>query len=293
MRRLATARSYKTGEVVMEIDGRSRVIVHLAYPSAHLLTPTLFNARCLERRINAVLVPWEVAPADLGAAWAGLKTARSLAGAIVTIPHKESAASHCDALEGAAADLNVANVIRRDAEGRMTGRLYDGEGFVAGLCAHGYEPLGKRTLLLGAGGAATALAQALLTAGVSELVIANRNIDRGEALAARLRALNPGRPIGTGPANARGFDLVVNSTSVGLDGDPASPVDTSTIEPGCMVADIVMKPAMTPLLRGAEARGARIHQGVHMLAAQIDLFVDFLLDEGSAAAALRPSLRIA
>lgn len=276
----------------MEIDGRSRVIVHLAYPSAHLRTPALFNERCAERRINAVLVPWEVAPAELGAAWAGLKAARSVAGAIVTIPHKETAASHCDELEGVAADLDVANVVRREPDGRMTGRLYDGEGFVAGLRADGYDPLGKRALLLGAGGAATALAHALLIAEVAELVIANRNASRAEALAARLRALNPGRRIATGPADARGFDLVVNGTSVGLDGDPASPVDIATIEPGCMVADIVMKPAITPLLRGAQERGARIHQGVHMLAAQIDLFIDFLLGDRPAAAS-RPSLRIA
>lgn len=277
----------------MEIDGRSRVIVHLAYPAAHLRTPTLFNARCAERRINAVLVPWEVSPTDLDTAWAGLKASRSVAGAIITIPHKETAAGRCDALEGVADQLKVANVVQRDADGRMTGRLYDGEGFVAGLRAHGYEPRGKRTLLLGAGGAATALAQALLTAGVAELVIANRNAARAEALAERLRALNPGRNIATGAADARGFDLVVNGTSVGLDGDPASPVEIATIEPGSMVADIVMKPAMTPLLRGAEARGARIHEGVHMLAAQIDLFIDFLLGDDAAAEAPRPSLCVA
>lgn len=277
----------------MEIVGRSRVIVHLAYPSAHLRTPALFNARCAERGIDAVLVPWEVAPSDLDVVWAGLKAARSVAGAIITIPHKEAVASRCDTLEGVAAELHVVNVVRRDSNGRMTGRLYDGQGFVAGLMSHGYEPCGKRTLLLGAGGAATALAQALLTSGVSELIIANRSPARGEALAARLRSLNPDRRIATGPADARGFELVVNGTSAGLDGDPTSPVDIATIEPGSMIADIVMKPPMTPLLRGALSRGAQIHQGVHMLAAQIDLFIDFLHGDGSAATAPLPSLRIA
>lgn len=275
----------------MEIDGRSRVIVHLAHPAAHLRTPALFNARCAERRINAVLVPWEVAPANLAAAWAGLRMIDSVAGAIVTIPHKEIASRHCDRLEGVAAELGVVNVARRSADGQMTGRLYDGEGFVVGLRADGYEPRGRRVLLLGAGGAATALAQALVAAGVGELIIANRNAARAEALVARLKELNPGRSIIAGPADARGFDLVVNGTAAGLDGDPTSPVDIETIEPGGMVADIVMKPAMTPLLRGAQARGARIHQGVHMLAAQIDLFIDFLLGDGLAAA--EPSLRIA
>ena len=275
----------------MEIDGRSRVIVHLAYPAAHLRTPTLFNARCAERQINVVLVPWEVAPANLAAACASLRVIENLAGAIVTIPHKETASQHCDLLEGVAAELSVVNVVRRDKGGRLTGRLYDGEGFVAGLRADGYEPRGRRALLLGAGGAATALAQALLDADVSELVIANRNTARALALVERLRQLNPGRQIVAGQADARGFALVVNGTAAGLDGDPSSPVAIETIEPGSMVADIVMKPAMTPLLRGAEARGARIHQGAHMLAAQIDFFIDFLL--GDDLAAVEPALRIA
>lgn len=276
----------------MEIDGRSRVIVHLAYPSAHLRTPSLFNARCVERGINAVLVPWEVAPSEFDTVWAGLKATRSVAGAIITIPHKETTARRCDALEGVAADLNVANVVRRGPSGCMTGRLYDGEGFVAGLMSTRYDPRDKRTLLLGAGGAATALAQALLAAGVSQLVVANRNLARGEALTTRLRALYPDRRVTTGPADARGFDLVVNGTSVGLDGDPAIPIDIGTIAAGSMVADIVMKPAMTPLLSVAQARGARIHQGIHMLQAQIDLFIDFLLSEDPALAALTPAPRI-
>jgi shikimate dehydrogenase len=272
----------------MEIDGRSRVIVHLAHPAAHLRTPTLFNARCAERDINAVLIPWEVAPGNLEQAWAGLRGIKNLAGAIVTIPHKEVASRHCDHLEGVAAELSVVNAVRREPDGRMTGRLYDGEGFVAGLRGDGYEPRGRKTLLLGAGGAATALAQALLTAEVSKLVIANRNTARAETLVARLKELNPGRDIVAGPSDARGFELVVNGTSAGLSGDPTSPVDVATIDPGSMVADIVMKPAMTPLLHGAQARGARIHQGVHMLAAQIDLFIEFLL--GCRAAAASPSL---
>ena len=269
----------------MEIDGRTRVVVHLAFPSAHLRTPTFFNARCRERGLGAVLVPWEVGPERLAETWHALRHTRSCAGAIVTIPHKESVAVLCDDLEGVAAALGVANVVRRTDDGRMIGRLHDGEGFVAGLRADGIEPRGRRALLLGAGGAATALAAALLAAGIAHLSIANRDRTRAETLVARLRALHPGRPIEAADADAAGYDLVVNATSVGLGGDPASPVDVATIGPGTVVADIVMKPAVTPLLRGATERGARTHGGEHMLVAQIDLFIDFLLADGRAAPA--------
>lgn len=265
----------------MEIDGKTRVIPHLAFPSAHLRTPPLFNARCRALGLNAVVVPWEVVRGDLALALMGLRTISSVAGMIVTIPHKESVAPLCDRLEGVAAELGVANIIRRTGEGELVGALYDGKGFVTGLVGAGYDPAGKRVLLLGAGGAGTALAHALLEAGVAELVIANRSRPRAERLTARLQALFPGRVIAVGEADATGMDLIANATSVGLDGDPVIPLDPSTIASSACVADIIMKPAMTPLLVAARARGARVHLGEHMLIAQIDHFVEFILGPGA------------
>lgn len=270
----------------MTIDGLTRVIPHLACPSAHLKTPALFNARCAALGINAVVVPWEVAPGDLAATFAALRPARSVAGVIVTIPHKETASDHCDRLEGIAAELKVANIIRREADGRLTGAMLDGVGFLAGLRAEGIEPEGRRVLLLGAGGAATAIAQALVGAGVAELVIANRTAARGARLAARLIALTPGAPVRPGPADGRGFALIVNATSVGLGGDPALPLPAETIDASSTVAEVIMAPAMTPLLIAAEARGARIHLGAHMLTAQIDAFIAHLLPAEAKAAGL-------
>lgn len=270
----------------MEIDGQTRVIPHLAFPSAHLKTPPLFNARCRALGINAAVVPWEVAPGDLAGTMAALRAARSVAGMIVTIPHKETVTAHCDRLEGVAVHLAVANIIRRGADGRLTGALFDGTGFVAGLKSAGISPQGQGVLLLGAGGAATAIAQALLDAGVDRLVIANRTIPRAESLVSRLRALNPGREISVGPADGRGFALVVNGTSVGLAGDPASPLTPEMIDPASCVAEVIMSPEWTPLLLAAQARGARVHLGKHMLSAQIDQFIAFLLPVEASAAGL-------
>lgn len=266
------------------IDGHTRVIPHLAWPSGHVQTPRVFNARAAELGINAVVVPWEV-PADrLAATLAGLRGVATVPGMIVTIPHKEAVAPFCDRLEGAAAMMRVANVIRRDDDGTLVGAMYDGRGFVAGLCADGFEPEGRRCLVLGAGGAASAIAHALAEAQACEVLIANRDPARAEALADKLRVVFPGVAIAAGAADARGFDLVVNATSVGLSGDPNMPIDPASIGPSMVVADIIMKPAMTPLLHAAAARGARVHLGAHMLAAQIDLFLRFLLP-GLAAAA--------
>jgi shikimate dehydrogenase len=261
----------------MQIDGKTRVIPHLAYPSAHVKTPAMFNARCRELGLNAVVVPWEVPPSELSATLAAVRGVSSVPGVIVTVPHKESVALLCDRLDGVAADLGVANVVRKGEGGELIGQLYDGYGFVTGLRQQSIDPNGMRALLLGAGGAATAAAHALVEAGVTELIIANRSAARAEKLAARLQSTYPKSIIHAGKADAAGFDLVANATSVGLDGDSSVPLDPSTIAPGTIVAEMIMSPAMTPLLVAADARGARIHLGAHMLAAQIDLFIDALV----------------
>ena len=265
----------------MGIDGRTRFVAHLAHPAGHLRTPSLFNAQCAERGINMVLIPWDVPPDSLVRAVDCLRSVRNCAGMIVTIPHKANVVACCDRLEGVAIGLRVVNVIRREADGKLVGRLHDGEGFVDGLHSQGIETAGKRVLVLGAGGAGTAIADALAASGTERLVIANRRRYRADELVARLRSLYPGKSIEAGEADGRGFDLIANATSVGLDGDTGIPIPPETIDAGCVVAEAVMKPAITPLLQAAQARGARIHLGEHMIVAQIHHFLQFLADHMS------------
>lgn len=265
----------------MRIDGTTAVLVHLACPAAHLQTPQAFNARCAERGINAVLVPWQVKPAKLPAMMSALRDAESVAGAIVTIPHKEAAATLCDRLDGVAALIGVTNVIQRDAEGTLTGRILDGEGFVGGLRAHGFEPAGRTALVVGAGGVAIAIAAALAEAGAARIVLANRTRARAEAAVARLRAFAEARgfagAIEVGEAEPSGFDLVVNATALGMHAGDALPVQPARIAAGATVAEVVMAPAETRLLAAAAARGARVVPGRAMLGGQIDPFIDFVL----------------
>lgn len=261
----------------MEINGKTEVLVHLAYPSAHLMTPSLFNARTAERGINAVLVPWQVHPTHLKTVMDAIRVSESVSGAIVTIPHKETVAALCDRLEGAAALLNVANVVRREDDGTLVGRILDGAGFVGGLEAHGRSPAGKRALLIGAGGVSVAIADALLSSGVAQLTIANRTEKRARLLVEKLEQLYPTIPIAVGAADGSGFDLIVNGTALGMHvGDPL-PLEAATIGPEAVVAEVVMAPAVTPLLEASRRRGATIHEGIHMLTGQIDPFIDFVV----------------
>ncbi|GCA51055.1 MULTISPECIES: shikimate dehydrogenase family protein [Sinorhizobium] len=264
------------------ISGTTRVVVHLAYPSHHLRTPTYFNAYCAERSLDAVLVPWQVSPQNLAAAFDGLRWVESLAGVIVTIPHKTSVASLCDGLSETARFLGVANVARRTPDGSFHGEMFDGAGFVQGLLREGHEIRGRRALLVGAGGAATGIAEALVRGGTERLAIANRSAVKAEELAERLREAFPGSDAAAAPADARGFDLVVNATSLGMKAGDPLPVDPGTLEPGALVAEVVMEPDVTPLLRLASERGCVVHKGVHMITGQIEVLAKYLLDEPGA-----------
>ena len=270
----------------MQINGRTRVVVHLAYPSTHLKTPQLYNARCAERNIDSVLVPWQVSSANLEMVMNALRVSESVCGVIVTIPHKEAVARLCDFLAGPAEELRVTNVARKDEANRWHGRTYDGAGFINGLEQEGHQVEGKRVLLVGAGGVSVSIAHALCGAGVRELVIANRTEERARSLMERLQEVYPDTPVATGAANSVGFDIVVNGTSVGMNADDQLPADPSGFAPGVIVAEVIMDPVETSLLREARRAGATIVPGLNMLRGQIDPLIDYLMSaDGKHAAA--------
>lgn len=263
--------------IMPSINGRTQVIVHLAWPSVHLRTPSFFNPRMIERGIDAVLVPWQVKPEALTQVWDALRHCESVAGVIVTIPHKISVAGLCDRLEGDAALLKVANVARRHADGTFTGAMFDGEAYVAGLRQQGHEPRGKKILLVGAGGAGTAIAFSLARAGVEKLTISNRDQEKADKLAGQVGAVWPLVNVTAGDNAPQGYDIIINATALGLKAGDAMPFDPDCLDPGALAAEVVMNPAETPVLTAAAARGNPIHQGEHMITAQIDLLADFIL----------------
>jgi shikimate dehydrogenase len=286
---MRTDKSNSTGDTqlnqeqvgVTQINGNTRVVVLMAWPASHVRTPAFFNAMCRAREINAVLVPWAVPPERLAHAWEGLRYVDNLAGIILTIPHKQTAAKLCDTLEGDAKFLEVVNTVRRNADGTYTGRMYDGVGFVQGMLAKGIELAGKRVLLLGAGGAATAIALALARQHIAALTIFNRSSDKASRLAETVTSEVTDAIVQLGSADPSGHDIIINATSLGLKPDDALPCDVSRIEQGMVVADVIMQPAVTPLLVAAAERGARIHEGEHMVVPQLELFERFLLDPSS------------
>jgi shikimate dehydrogenase len=222
--------------------------------------------------IDARFEAWEAVPSELATVVGAMRSGDCL-GASVTIPHKQAVIALMDEVTPGAMEVGAVNcIVVRD--GSLIGHNTDGSGFVAALRERAnFDATEKRALLIGAGGAARALAHALIGRGVSSLTIANRTRARAEVLAAEL-----GRdivPISLDPEDLTGpaatADLIVNSTSLGMssgDGAACSPLPGALIPSEALVNDIVYNPPLTPLLRAAQARGARILGGLPMLVYQ-------------------------
>lgn len=263
----------------MKITGNTRVFGIVADPIAQVRTPEVLNAYFTAHGIDAVMVPLHVPAAGLAQAWQGMRAMRNLGGWIVTVPHKNAVASLCDALGPAASVIGAVNAVRRLDDGRLVGDMFDGAGFVGGLRGQGHDPAGRSVLLVGAGGAAAAIAHALAQAGVGRLGIANRTLARADEIAQRVRQAFPDADVQACDADPRGYDMVVNATSLGMRPDDALPLDVNLLDARTLVAEIIMKPAETPLLQVAKQRGCPIHAGRHMLDAQAALMARFLLGE--------------
>ena len=177
--------------------------------------------------------------------------------------------------------LGVVSVIRRNPDGTWHGDMLDGLAFVKAQKDHGAQPKGARVLLIGAGGAGSAIAIALLEAGVRELIIHDADESRTATPFNLLSDLGHGR-VSAGPPDPAGCDLVCNATPMGMeDGDPL-PVDAALLTSSMFVGDVIAGHGVTPFLKAAEAAGCKKANGAHMVEAAQDVMADFMLAKADA-----------
>jgi shikimate dehydrogenase len=254
------------------ITGATRLYAVLGDPVAQVQAPTLLNPLLAALGRDAVLVPVH-APVDRFAdVVRGLQAVANLDGLLVTVPHKAAVRRFADRLGPAVELSGSANALRRESDGRWHADNFDGAGFVAGLEAAGHRAAGARVTLVGTGGAGCAIAPALLMAGAERVELCDLDPARTAALAARLEARWPGRVGRATRPVTDGADIVVNATPLGLRQDDPLPFDPAALAPGTLVADIIMKPRVTPLLRAAAGRGLPVHYGAPMLESQLALY---------------------
>lgn len=236
----------------------------IGHPVAHSLSPVFQGAAFAHCGLDVTYERWDTPAAELPARVGSLRDP-SMLGANVTVPHKEAVIPLLDELGGQSARMGAVNTIV-NREGRLFGFNTDGPGFVAALKNEaGFDPAGRRILLVGAGGAARGIAFALAEARAADVAISNRTPSRAEVVAREI-----GRPVSAVPFDAgpAGYDCVVNCTSVGMHGGPdpnGVPVHLTGAKQGCLVVDIVYAPEDTPLLRAARAAGLKTLGGLPML----------------------------
>ena len=257
------------------ISGRTRLFAVLGDPVRQVRAPELLNPVFAELGLDAVLVPVHAPVAHLGEVVRGLQRAGNVDGLLVTVPHKAAALAFADVHSAAVRLAGSTNALRRGADGRWYAENFDGAGFVAGLATAGRPPAGKRVTLVGAGGAGGAIAAALVLAGVARLDVVDVDPARVRTLLDRLSDHAPGVVRHAATPYDDKADLMVNATPLGLAQDDPLPFDPTRLTPGTLVADIIMTPPETPLLRTAAAHGLPTHRGAPMLTEQLRLYREF------------------
>ena len=259
----------------MPINGDTELIAHLGWPTHAFKAPMIYNPYFESIGVNAVVVPMGCQPRSFPTVLRSVFALENIRGALITMPHKVAVVGLCDEVTPVVRVAGSCNAVKRTADGRLVGDMFDGEGFVRGLKRKGLELRGARALVVGSGGVGSAIAASLAAAGVNTLALYDVDAASAEALAGRLQANYPGIRVTTGSKDPGGFELVVNATPLGMNAGDPLPVDVSRLEPNAFVGEVVMKTEMTALLLAARARGCRVQVGTDMLFEMIPAYLEF------------------
>ncbi len=250
----------------MILSGNARLAGVVGWPVGHSKSPRLHGFWLEHHHIDGAYAPLPVRPADLAQVLPALPR-MGFAGVNLTVPHKEAALALVDELEPLARRIGAVNTLVFDEGGAIIGRNTDAFGFLENLRqgAPTWKPSTGPAVVLGAGGAARAACIALLDAGVPEIRLANRSPDRAEALAAALGARVEVVPWAERSESLAGAALVVNTTTLGMVGQPPLEIPLDPLPRTAVVTDAVYAPLETPLLAAARQRGNAVVDGLGML----------------------------
>jgi len=257
------------------IRGTTGLVAHIGFPTHAFKAPMIYNPYFEHAGIDAVVVPMGCRAEHFETFLRSVFKLENILGALITMPHKVTTAGLLDEVTATVKIAGSCNAVKRTADGRLVGDMFDGEGFVRGIRRKGFEFAGARVLVVGAGGVGSAIAASLAAAGIAAITLFDARHESADALGSRIRAHYPAIEVATGSNDPAGFDLVVNATPMGMDeGDPM-PMDVSRIAPTAFVGEVVMKSEMTAFLSAAQARGCRFQVGSDMLFEQIPAYLEF------------------
>jgi len=260
--------------------GSTKIYGCLADPIDHVKAPTIFSSIFKEKNIDAVMIPIHVDKDNLENVITTLKTIKNFEGMTVTIPHKKSIAKLCDYLEQDAEFTQSVNWIKFDRDRKLIANNFDGQGFVNGFLGQNFSIENKKVCIFGAGGAAVSIACSLASQNIKSLKIINRNVDKANELMKKVKVINKNLLVEVDQykdnSQLYNFNIIINATSLGLRKNDKLPFDVTKTSPEAVIADIIMQPLETDLLKKALDLGRSVHYGKYMIESQINLAGNFL-----------------
>jgi shikimate dehydrogenase len=259
----------------MQINGHTEIIAHIGFPTHSFKAPMIYNPYFTQAGINAVVVPMGCKPESYPIFLRSVFELSNMRGALITMPHKVTTVGMLDEVSPTAAIAGACNAVKRNADGKLIGDMFDGEGFVRGVLRKGLVLTGARVLVVGSGGVGSAIAASLAAAGVGEISLFDVSAASAINLGERLKKHYPNLIVQTGSNDPAGLDLIVNGTPLGMnDGDPF-PIDINRLDARTFVGEVVMKTETTAFLAAAQKRGCRTQIGTDMLFEQIPAYLEF------------------
>lgn len=279
------------------ITGQTKIFGIFGQPIAHTLSPFMHNAAFDAVGLPCRYVPFEVRPDRLEGAVKGILSL-GIRGVNITLPHKEAVLPFLDQVDEEAEMIGAVNTIEV-ASDRLIGRNTDGRGFLESLRERKVDLSGKRVILLGAGGAAKAVAAVLAQQPISEMVIVARTAARGKGLADRLAVISPrlktslrGVDFGSDfPSRPDRPTLLVNTTPLGMKQADPVPFPSHLLDSRWSVADLIYRPEETPLLAAAKKAGATVIPGLGMLLHQGALSFEIWTKQKAPLSTMRQALQ--
>jgi shikimate dehydrogenase len=259
----------------MRIDGHTDIIAHIGWPTYSFQAPLIYNPYFEQAGIKALVVPMGCKPEHFSTYLKALFSLENIRGALITMPHKVSVLSLLDEVSPRVRVAGACNAVKRLADGRLQGDMFDGEGFVRGVQRKGFAIAGKRCMVVGTGGVGSAIAASLAQAGAAQIHLFDVHTASSEALAQRLRDNFPAIGVYTGSHDPQGMDLLVNATPLGMKPGDALPVDMSRLQAHTFVGEVVMAQEVTAFLAAARAIGCPTQVGKDMLYEQIPAYLEY------------------
>ena len=258
----------------LPINGHTKIIGHLGYPTGSFRAPMIYNPYFAREGIDALVVPLGCKAPEFPEFLKLFARLSNAHGALITMPHKVTVLDLLDEVSPTARIAGACNAVRFEG-GRLIGDMFDGEGFSRGVLRKGRAIAGASVLVVGSGGVGSAIAASMAKAGAARLGLYDAHPPSAEALGQRLAAHHPDLKVTLGSNDPAGFDIVVNATPLGMKPDDPLPVDVARLSRQSFVGEVVMSQKITPLLAAARSRGCAYQVGVDMLFEQIPAYLEF------------------